>query len=140
MVYIYWRSTVDCLTIYSQQINPGGHDILVQVRRQTDNPSYRTINWTVGQVLSLLTKSPRGRGVESHDRQIFTHRTKSNTKVMGLETQAIGAPEKKKIINKINFIGKISVMHDIRNAHVRHESKISLERGTVVREIQSASR
>ena len=59
---------------------------------------------------------------------------------MGLGTQAIGAPEKKKIINKINFIGKIAVMHDIRNAHVLPESKISLERGTVVREIQSASR
>ena len=40
---------------------------------------------------------------------------------MGLETQEKGAPEKK--YYQIYFIGKISVMHDIRNAHVRHESK-----------------
>ena len=47
-------------------------------------------------------------------------------------------PSSESFIRISHFIGKISVMHDFRNAHVHHESKISLERGTVVREYQSA--
>ena len=68
VVYIYWRSTVDCLAIYSQQKASVAVDICRSRKPHTKSWTQyrpgegdrhrpdRTLSWTVGHVLSLFGK------------------------------------------------------------------------------------